>query len=460
MRLFPSLTLLLTSASLYAAPLPIDPLWKSETFRRSVTASYGIDSRIEPVITADEASYLGDSAKAMADGDRAKAIAILKDSSLLEQSAAMQFNLASLQFEAGDATACIDHFEAALKLYPNFRDAHRNLAIVLIQTGKVDAAQPHLDRALALGSLDGTTLGLLAYARAVKGNHQAALDAYRLAQLTQPDERQWKLGEAQSLLALNHAREAADLVQGMLKQTPEEMNLWRLQADAWMALENNQHAITDLEIVYRTGTLDANATLTLAHLCVQDDLPDLAIERYRSALTAIEPAPAIRALEGIELFLSREDWTHGKEMVTILDQSDFYRKAFDLEKGEKSLVSRMVRAKAILELETGDRASGAKLLEDWTRREPLDGAALILLARFRSESNQTPEAEMLLEQAERIPESSADAYYDHARIRIGASDYEKGLELLRKSQEIRPRESLAQYIVAIQALIGGSPSEF
>ena len=50
-----------------ADPLPIDPLWKSVEFRRIVTGSFGIDSRIEPQITNDEESYLNDSAKKMAD---------------------------------------------------------------------------------------------------------------------------------------------------------------------------------------------------------------------------------------------------------------------------------------------------------------------------------------------------------------------------------------------------------
>ena len=58
---------------LFAEPLPIDPLWKSEGFRKTVTGSYGIDSRIEPRITVDEEFYIAESAKAMADNDRAQA---------------------------------------------------------------------------------------------------------------------------------------------------------------------------------------------------------------------------------------------------------------------------------------------------------------------------------------------------------------------------------------------------
>ena len=41
-----------------AEPLPIDPLWESETFRRAFTGSYGVDARIEPPIMTTEAAVL------------------------------------------------------------------------------------------------------------------------------------------------------------------------------------------------------------------------------------------------------------------------------------------------------------------------------------------------------------------------------------------------------------------
>ena len=76
--------------------LPIDPLWKSESFRKAITGSYGIDSQIEPRITTDEEFYLDAAATAMADQDRKRAISTLSDSSLLERSPAMLFMLGTL----------------------------------------------------------------------------------------------------------------------------------------------------------------------------------------------------------------------------------------------------------------------------------------------------------------------------------------------------------------------------
>ena len=459
MRTFLLITLLAASPLTAAEPLPIDPLWQSETFRKSITASYGIDSRIEPRITEDEAFYLDESAKAMAANDRAKAISVLRESSLLEKSPAMLFTLASHLFEAGeakDADESVKFFESALAQFPNFRDAHRNLGVVLIQREEFEKAKTHLVRALALGSQDGTTAGLIAYCHARDGHHQAALDAYRLAMLTQPEERQWKLGEAQALLALKRPLEAASILQALIALAPGETATWLIQADAWSDLDESLAAAANLEIVHRAGTLEPNALLSLGHLYLQSDLPELALERYRAALASTNPPSPTRAVECLELFLSRSDWPLAKEYVTTLETVAGYREALDPAKGEKDLLSRLTRARAVLELETGDAATGAKRIEEWLRREPLDGECLLLLARFREEAGQKIEAAMLLEQAARIPETAAGALLAHGRLLVAAADYEKALEHLEKSQELSPNESLSDYIVAIRELVGGA----
>jgi len=457
MRLNFLILLLAVIPAAAADPLPIDPLWQSETFRNSITASYGIDSRIEPRITEDEAFYLDESAKAMAANDRAKAITVLRESSLLEKSPAMLFTLASHLFEAGeakDADDSVKHFEAALAQFPNFRDAHRNLGIVLIQRGEFEKAKTHLVRALALGSQDGTTAGLIGYCHARDAHHQAALDAYRLAMLTQPEERQWKLGEAQALLALKRPREAASLFQSLIASIPGEVSSWLLQTDAWSDLDEPLAAAANLEIVHRAGALEPNAILSLGHLYLQSDLPELALERYEAALAAVNPPSPTRAVEALELFLSNSDWPLATKYVSTLEQVATYREALDPAKGEKELLSRLTRARAVLELETGDATTGAKRVEEWLNREPLDGECLLLLARFREAAGQLVEAGMLLEQAARLPATAAAAHLAHGRLLVAAADYEKAIEHLEKSQQLSPSANLTEYLAAIRELVG------
>jgi len=451
-----AILLLLTSSFLSVAsgaePLPIDPLWKSETFRKSLTASYGIDSRIEPRITEDEAFYLEQVGTAMAANDRAAAIKALADSSLLEGSPAMLSTLASLQFEEGNADEAVKHFTAAIEKFPNFRDAHRNLAVVYVQIEDFEKAKTHLVRALELGSQDGLTAGLLGYCHARDEHHQAALDAYRLAMLTQPDERQWRLGEAQALQALGHSREAASIYQSIISDDPAGTSIWLAQADAWIALNETQKAAANLEIVHRIGALDPSATLSLGHLYLQSSLPELAFERYRAAIVAEEPVSLSRAVEALEMLTNATDWPRAKELAALITASEPYQAALAAPDADKDLTSRLTRGRALIELESGDADAGAKLVEEWLARDPLDGQSLILLARFRQEKGQIEEAIMLLEQAARLPAHAAAAHLAHGRLLVGERDYAAAVEHLEKSHELDPLESVATYLEAVREL--------
>jgi tetratricopeptide (TPR) repeat protein len=310
-------------------------------------------------------------------------------------------------------------------------------------------------RALELGAQDGLTAGLLAYCHAREGHHQAALDAYRLALLTQPGERQWQIGAAQALLALKQPRAAADILQALLDRTPGDVPLWLIQADTRIALEEELRAAANLEIVHRAGRLEADAIASLGHLYLQNGLPDLAQERYEAALRKEPFLSPARALEIVELFLSQSDWTRAKTVSGWIEASPHYREAFSAERAEKPLLSRLTRARALLELETGDAAAGAKRVEEWLRREPMDGHALLLLARFREEANQRVEAAMLLEQAARIPETAAAAHLAHGRLLVAEGNYEKALEHLDESQKLDPDESVSRYLEAVRELAGG-----
>ncbi len=433
-------------------PLPIDSLWKSSHFQKAVTGSFGIDSRIEPRITVDEESFLDESAKKMADGDRSAAIKVLTDSSLLEKSPALLFSLATFEFEAGDLDFAVSHFSDALKLFPNFRDAHRNLAIVLVQQEDYKKAIEHLARAMELGSRESITMGLLGYCHAVQGHHQAALDAYRLAALTQPAERQWKIGEAQALQSLNHPGDAASILQQLIDDDPSNLNIWLVQADNLIALDRHVDAIANLEMGHRVGVLTADATLSLGHLYLQNELPGLALERYQTAIAKTEPVSLNRAVEALELLTNASDWKRADILVRNILESKAYQAEFTDKGADKKYLSRFHRQRALVELKIGNPEEGAKLVADWLVREPLDGLALILLARFKEESGAREEAEMHLERAEQLPEFAAAAHLAHGKLFVSAGEYAAAVKQLEQSQALKPSESLADYLDAVREI--------
>lgn len=435
-----------------AEPLPIDPLWKSEDFRRVITGSFGIDTRIEPLITTDEEGYLNDSAQMMSAGDRKAAIEILAESSILEDSPAMIFSLATLQFEEGDDELARVNLEKAIEKFPNFRDAHRNLAVSLIRLEKFKEAEEHLVRAIELGARDGLTFGLMGYCYSLNEDYQPALDAYRIAALTQPDQRQWKIGQAEALQALNRPTEAVSIYRNIISEDPSQLTLWLVEADALMSLNKNLDAISNLELAHRAKILPAEGTLSLGHLYLQNDLPDEALERYLAAIARDTPPELHRVVEALEFLTNIGQWTRAAIFSDAITSSEPMQAIISSDENNSETLSRLLRHRALIELENGDPENGAKLVADWLSQEPLDGHAIILLARFKQEAGLREEAEMLLEQAANLPEHAAAAHLAHGKLLVSMAEYNAAVEHLEQSYQLQPTKSLAGYIEAVREL--------
>lgn len=429
-------------------PLPIDSLWKSESFRKAYTGSYGIDSRIEPLINEDEAFYLGEAAKLMGKEDRPGAIQKLIDSDLLDNSPALLFSLGNFHFEEGDPKVAISYFDKALELFPNFRDAHRNVAMLKIQTGDHEAAEKHLKRAIELGSQEGLTYGLLAYCHTQKNRLQAALSAYRMAQVTMPEEIQWQLGEAYTLQALDEAEKASSIYASLIKKFPTDVSLWINQANAYAQKESYSEAIAHLELANRMSDLNPKNRVVLGQMFLEQSLADLAVENFREAV-AEKGVSLSLAINCLGLLGNHQNWAEAKSFGEECGR--IYQEELALPES-KTFFSSFQRTMALAELETGDAKAGAKRVETLLESDPLDGDALILLARFREDNNQADDAIVLLEQAAIIPEKRAEALMAHGRILVSQFRYDEALKLLEESQSLSPTAGLKAYIEAIEEL--------
>lgn len=434
-------------ASAVATPLPLDPLWKSEPFRRALTASYGVDSRIEPRIGEEERAVLETIGRKMAEQDRKGAIAILAQSPLLNQSAALLFNLGNLRFEEDDLENARLHFAKALELVPNFRDAHRNLAMVLVRAETCGEAEPHLIRAIELGAQDGLSFGLLGYCHLQAGRHAAALQAYRMAQMTMPAEIQWKIGEAECLLALDATREAESIFAALLEGRPTDTGLWLNQAQVWLQRDETTKAAANLEFVRRAKALNAPGLMTLGHLYFNGGLKERALGTWEEALEQKPPPDLPSALSALERLTQAALWSEAKAWATRLQT------AYPIAPDSKE-ASSLERTLALIELETGDSDRGRKLVEALVKRNPLDGQALFLLARFRLQSGAREEALQLLEQAALDETAAAQAKLLHGQVLVERREFEKALPLLEEALELRPGESLRAYVEEVRRIAG------
>ncbi|MEM6279081.1 MAG: tetratricopeptide repeat protein [Verrucomicrobiota bacterium] len=435
--------LLLTTASLVAEEdlFPTSDLWKSPQFQRMVTGSYGIDSRIEPLITVDEEEYLQDGAELLAKGDREGAIELYEGASILPQSPAMMFSLASLKFEEGEFEEAKKSFLSALESFPNFRDAYRNLGMALIQLNEIEEAETALVRAVELGAKDGISLGLLGYCHAIDGDFQAALQSYRLAQVTMPDEIEWKLGEARCLAELGQTEEAVGLYRELLKTLPTSSMLWLSLGFSLQQLGDEKGAIHALEVARTFEELNANGLLSLGHLYLGQNLREDALLAYQGAIQTVPP-------------ISESDST---EALRYLVDYNFYEEAktFDesvLARYPDAKDPQLLRLRALIEFETGEPDKAIDTIRSLVKEDPLDGKALLVLARFLISQEKEVEAEMVLEQATLLQEHAADAYFRLGELFVEQGEYDKAVEKLVQAQSIDPRPSIETYLEAVREL--------
>jgi tetratricopeptide (TPR) repeat protein len=383
----------------------------------------------------------------MAEEKREDAITALSESSILPRSAVMLFMLGTLHFEEGNREEATTRLEEALALFPNFRDAHRNLAIVYVQQEEWENAQTHLIRAMELGSREAVTLGLLGYCHSVAGKHQAALDAYRIAALSQPEEKQWKLGQAQALLSLDEARKATQIYQEILEEEPADWNLWLTQADGWITLDLPIAAIANLDAARRAGQLSPDGTLSLGHLFLQNDLLDLAMQRYEEAFAIPDAIVPGKQIETLEYLTQLGRFSEAAQLLQQLPEERF------ASADSPSVEGRYQRVSSLLEIEIGDPEKGASQLEAWLKNNPIDGQALLLLAKYRESQGEREVAEMLYEQATGIPDEAAAAHRAWGNLLLAERDYEGAIEQWEQSLALRPSASLESSLEAVRELL-------
>jgi len=439
---------LLSCISLSAAePLALSKdYWQDEAFLKSFNGSYRINARIEPSVTSEQRSLLVSIQPLMAEGKREDALAMLMGNELAKSSAAIAFNAGNIQFELGELESAEQSYLQALKLFPSFRRAHRNLGFVYVRQSSWDKALPALEESIRLGDHDAATFGQLAFGRMQAGQYASALQAFQLAQLTQPNAVDWKAGTAQCLEQLKRYEEALSLLDEVIEVRPTETSYYLLQASVYLAMNRPDEAITNLDLVRRLGKLDAENHLLLANLHLRSGSGHLARPVMMAALGMEQKAAYGAVINLLEFASITRDWALARDFATATQKA--YPDASDAKLGQKREY-----LLAFIDIESEDHPErGAKVLEGIIKQDPLSASSLILLARYRAKEQRHQEAVMLLEQAVRVQGHEYSANLELAKVCVSTRRYDKAIDHLDKALKIQPSDELLTYREAIQNL--------
>jgi tetratricopeptide (TPR) repeat protein len=434
-------------------PLPLSSAyWRDPAFLKAFNGSYRIEARIEPNVTTEERGLLVEVQELMAKDDRKGAIRKLEGSDLTAKSPALTFNLANLHFEEAELDKAIDGYRKAIAEMPAFRRAQRNLAVALVRKNDLDGAMPHLLESIRLGDADGATFGLLGYCRLQRGEWASALQAYRMAQLSEPDTVDWLAGIAQCLQNLNANEEAAALLDEVIRKRPMEASYAVLRATVLLDLDRRNEAVAALELPHRLGTLPADARLMLADLHLRDGRVDAARDRMRAAFSGEATRPdASRVASLAAAALQAAEWDFAGELLDLAKPPD----------GEKPVAAlELMRARLLIE-SGKDAVAGEKILRELIAADPTDPRPLLALARhLAAPADASPdalaEAELLLERAAADSNAEAEARLELARLHVRAKRYAEAADAAGRAFDLDPREEIRQYRDALQSLAEAS----
>lgn len=425
--------------------LALWPLWRNETFRRQFLGSYGTQAEVEPRVTTVEKTELEKVATMMAQkGGLERARVYLAPVVKPADTAVFDFTLGSICFQQEQLNAAAQWYQKAVAKFPSFLRAHKNLGVVRVRLGDYDKAVESLTRAIELGAKDGVTFGLLGYAFLMTDEATSAETAYREAIMLQPSVADWKMGLARCLFKLRKYEEAAALCGELIDRQPARAELWLLQANAFLGMKDTAKAAENYEYLDLKGLATPQSLNALGDIYVSEGLIDLAADTYLRAIDRdSEPAPA-RILQKVEVLLARGAYLAAERLIHRLKALPSERFSADERKRQLKLEARIAAARGPANSEA------AQILEEIVKLDPLDGEALILLGQHHASAGDLEKAVFMFERAEGISQHEAEASLRHAQCLVRAGKYQQAIPLLKRTQELRPREDVARYLEQVE----------
>ncbi|MEO0509744.1 MAG: tetratricopeptide repeat protein [Verrucomicrobiota bacterium] len=436
---------ILFALSLSAQTYPLsENTWSNPEFVERFLGSYGVDSAKSPSITREEAEVFR-SVSEVAGTNIKSAISILQGALTAESSAAMDFALANFLLQDQQYSAAIRAFEAAIKKFPNFGRAYKNLGLAHIQQQNFPEATPHLTKALEILGGDGGLFGLIGYCHLNSENYGPALDAYRFALVFEPESRDWRLGQLKALQNLRRYKEVEGIIYSYIQENPDEPEFWLQQANAFIAQQKYAEAAANLTIAGMLGSMETDMLVLLGDIYVNLNAPVMALEPYEKALATGE----VEAEEALQLAKILNRRLSPLELKNFLDAIG---KAYGTGMAQADELSFLtLQAGNALALDKKDDAMG--LLSQVVAKDPLNGGALLTLGRYYYTSEDFEKALDYYSRAEKVEAVKIDALLGSARVLVKQTKYTEAIYRLKEAQVIDDQPFIAQYINTLQDFV-------
>jgi len=412
-------------------------------FQKRFAESYLSQTEVEPRVASNEVSQLQAVMAAIAVDAKDDARALLAKHRGPSKSAVFDFTAGNLHFQDERYEEAEVAYGVAIEKHPKFLRAYKNLGLVHVRQGEFDASAKAFTAVVELGGADATTYGLLGYSYSNTENHLSAESAYRMAVLLDPDTLDWQMGLARTFFKLERFADAASLCGTLISNAPERSDLWLLQANAYLGLQQPMKAAENYELVDRLGGSTAESLNMLGDIYVNEGLDDIAVERYIRSVALDGEGSLARPLRAARVLTARGALRESHQLIDSIASL----------RGDRLLPAEridLLRIRASLAVAEGKGDEEISVLEQIVALDPLDGEALILLGQHAGRSGDTEQAVFYYERAASLEDFEADAKVRHAQLLVAEERYAEALPLLRRSLVLKPNDHVQEYLAQVE----------
>ena len=201
------------------------------------------------------------------------------------------FMLGVLAYQAGDLKLAEKRLARAIRLYPCYGLAWRNLAVMQYENQKYLAAARSALNANALSNPPDPELLYQASIFYLEGQKPKNALPYLEALAAQPQPKPaWLKALIRTRLALKQWKAAAKTSRRLLAMLPGDAAIWRLAAGVELRRKRYRRAAADLEVAFRLKPPDKDDCRQMAEVCRAAGLPKQAAAWHRKAM-AQSPRP-------------------------------------------------------------------------------------------------------------------------------------------------------------------------
>jgi Flp pilus assembly protein TadD len=193
------------------------------------------------------------------------------------------------------------------------------------------------------------------------------------------------------------------------------------------------------------GKATVQSMHTLGDIYVNEGLWDLAARAYAEAVRTNPEQSSTRPLRNVEVLAQRGALSQARELMA--DVKRVFSGRLDPDERKK-----LLKLEARMAVAEGDGGQAADVLEEIVALDPLDGEALILLGQHYARIDEPEQAVFYYERAQSIEEFEADARVRHAQLLVGQSKYQEAVPLLKRAQELNPRDDIERYLEQVERI--------